>query len=114
MKNTIIALMILFSATAFAERPWTMASGTTITIDTYDPVTKTFELTYLEFPAQGPLITTAPELAKAIKALNLERIKRNPTSILESQYTTDKELVLLLPEQVEALKPKVKPKEKKP
>ena len=113
MNNTILSLILLFSVTAFADRPWTMDSGATITIDSYDPETKTYELTYLEFPAQGPLITTAAHLAKSIKAINLERIKRNPTSVLTNQFTTDKDLVLLLPEQVDALKPKAKLAKKK-
>jgi len=106
IQMIFIAFLLMFSGGVFADRPWTMDSGATITIDSWDPETKTFEVTYLEYPAQGPLITTPEHLAKAIKALNLERIKRDPKSIVETQFTTDKDMVLLLPEEVEARKPK--------
>ncbi len=104
MKQILFTLIIFCGFPALADRPWTMDSGTTISVDSWDPITRTYELTYLEQPGQGPLITTQKELARCIKAINLGRIIRDPTSVLSAQYTTDRDLVLLLPEQVEARK----------
>lgn len=114
MKKLVLILILGFSAAALAGKDtFTGTAGAMFNIDSYDPVSQTYELTYLKYPAQGPLITTPEYLAAAIPSINLERIKRNPDSIKDHQYQTDKTIYFLMPEAVQARKKKLAGSDKK-
>lgn len=125
MKNLMIIASFLIqglalqSPSAFASKDkFTALPGAMFNIDSYDPVSQTYSLTYLKYPAQGPLVTTPEFLAKAIPSINLDRIKRSPGSVVDQQFQTDQTLYLLMPEAIEARKKKLSPesvdKPKKP
>lgn len=114
MKYIMAILILLSSFPAFAkQKPFPMSASAVIEVDLWDPATQTYELTLLEAPGQGPLIATPEEMARTIKALNLDKIKRNPTSIVKNQYKTDKVMMLLPPDLVEARKAKLSGKKEK-
>jgi hypothetical protein len=106
--------LALSNPASAAKDKFTALPGAMFNIDSYDPVTQTYALTYLKYPAQGPLVTTPEYLAQAIPAIKLERLKRSPDSVVSQQYQTDQTLYLLMPEAIEARKKKFSNEPDKP
>jgi hypothetical protein len=102
-------LMIYAQPASASKKTFTALPGAMFNIDSYDPVSQTYELTYLKYPAQGPLITTPEYLAQAIPTIKLERIQRSPDAVINQQYQTDKTLYLLMPEAIEERKKALNP-----
>lgn len=104
MKVYFVVMLTFVSFIAKAQHSFPMAKNTPIKINSYDPTSKTFDITAIQYPGQGPLTTTAEELSKAIHGLRLKRLERNPSSVVDLQFTTNKKMILLPPTLVEARK----------
>ena len=93
-----------------SENEIPMYAGEVIEIDSYDTVSQTYEVNSIKYPGQGPLIVTPQNLAKSVTAVDLKKILKDPKSIVQNQYKTDKTMMLLPPSLVEERKNKLKSK----
>ncbi len=104
-KATAIVICLLWTGVALnAEQHWGMDAKEPIVIKSYDPVTQTYEIEDTTYPAQGPLIVTPEVLKKCVEAISLDKIRRDPTSVIGNNYVTDKWMFLLTDEELEARK----------
>lgn len=86
------------------------SAGTMIELKSFDPTTKTYEITYLKYKHQGPFYATIEEVTQAISVLNIERLERHPKDIVTNQYVLDKDMKLLAPSDLPARQDAVKKK----
>ncbi|HMN67502.1 MAG TPA: hypothetical protein PKC28_03090 [Bdellovibrionales bacterium] len=110
-----ITMKIIFSISLFAaaiaanaqlaEVP--MDANTLVEIEAYLQKENVFEITEVENPGQGRWYATAENLVKAVPALKLDRVKKDPNSIVKNQYKTDN-VMMILPELPEPKKSKKK------
>jgi hypothetical protein len=78
-------------------RAFPMKSKEMVEVLSYDPVKKVYAISNLTYWGQGPIYVTPEDLAKAIPTLNLDRILRDPNSILTNQYLTDRPMMIKVP-----------------
>ncbi len=78
--------------------------GVLIEIQSYDPETQTYQVSSPEFTGEGEAYVTPEGLARGVKAINLDLIKRKPTSIVGQQFKTDQKVPTLFDEEREARK----------
>ena len=88
-----------------------MSKGSLIEVEDYIAETNFYEIKDVVYYGQGPWYTTPEQLARAVHALSLDRITRQPLSVVNNQYTTDEVMMLAAgPGRPRALRPKPKPK----
>lgn len=104
----VLSVLFLFPSLARAQQWLQMDPKVLIDIESYDPTSQTFEITDLKYPAQGPLILTPEELVKCIPSLDIERVRRAPTSVIHEQYQTEREMMFLSPKQIADRKKRLK------
>jgi hypothetical protein len=88
----------MFSSFGWAEAKIPVQAPLTVEIKSYDKAHRLYEVVEAKMEGQGPWYATASSLAKAIDAIQLKKIRRNPSSIVGNEYTTDHVLVLLPPD----------------
>lgn len=71
-----------------------------IEIKSYDPKTQSYEVFAVQFPGEDATFVTPEGLAKAIKTIDLNRIKKLPKSIIGQQFKTDQALPGLTDEEL--------------
>lgn len=77
--------------------------GSFIEVTSYDPKSKTYEITHQKYPGQGPLIVTAEQLSKAAPTtVKLNRVLKDPESILTQQFQIDQDMETLSTAEFEA------------
>lgn len=87
-----------------------MSKGSLIEVESYIAETNFYEIKDVVYYGQGPWYTTPEQLVRAVHALNLERVTRQPLSIVNNQYTTDEVMMLAAgPGRPRALRPTSKP-----
>lgn len=102
--------ILLFSLMAFradAGNWLQMDPKVLIDIESYDKASQTYKIIDLKYPGQGPLIATPDELARCISTIKLDRIRREPTSIVKTEYQTEKQMNFLSPKEIAARKKKL-------
>lgn len=72
-----------------------------IEIKKYDDKSRTYEVFAVQFPGEGSTMVTPEGLAKSIKTIDLDRIKKLPKSIVGQQFKTDQDLPGLKPEEIQ-------------
>jgi hypothetical protein len=70
-------------------------AGVQITVASYDAKTKTFTVFPTKFPGEGDGTVSPAALAKAINAIDLDQIMRDPESIVGKSFTCDQKLEVI-------------------
>jgi hypothetical protein len=85
MIRTLIGLIFFFSFPAWAKG----TIGGMIEVRSYDSASQLYDLKYVKYPGQGPFYVSLEDLCNGTKALDLQKLRRAPSSIVGNQYKLD-------------------------
>lgn len=77
-----------------------------IEVGSYQESSNTYEIIDVKLRGQGPFYATMDDLVKSVPSLKMDRLKKNPQSIVSNQYQIDVPLRLLAPMEIEQLSKK--------
>ena len=108
-------LFLFFCTTAFAAKKSQLPPGgemfdypiraqAMISVQSYDPQTRTYRINLEKEPAVGPNFTTLEYLNTAIDLPDFEKVKKNPDKIVGNIYQLQKKLILISRKAVEKRK----------
>ena len=83
--------------------PSFMGQKAMVEIASYEPSSMTYELTFLASKRQGPFLATPEQVSKGISTV-LNKIRRDPSSIVGNQYMVDEPIRLLSDNEIDARK----------
>lgn len=95
----VFAYCLGIQSYAMAELPSVMEppikAGTMISVDKYEPKSKTYQVTITKEPSVGPNVAMPGDLVDAISTLDSEKLSERPESVVGNTYSLDKELRLI-------------------
>lgn len=109
MRTFFSLAVLLFASSLLAANKSSQGTdlplkkGSLIRVISYDPRTKTYEVESANFPGEGESNVTPEALATAApSAANLQKILRNPESIVDQEFQINGDLPTLFDKEREA------------